>query len=344
MTQNKSMTINRIPAPTYRWLHMNEARTEAFSGGEAGGEKHIPEGVVAEARTFSAGTIPTGVGSELDSLMEAAGSRQDHYLVPAGSRIDDPLRLSYQAGSEDAVAPVSIEVEQGARCTVIVWIGSEGEGARLASQIRARIGQGASLRLVEVVYAPKSDIFCDIGIETEEKGSFELVQLFLAAAHTFSGTRCELVGDGSSMEADIAYRLGRESLDMNYIANHRGKKTTSRMDVAGVLGNGAEKLFRGTIDFKRGAKGAVGNEQEDALLLDKDVVNRTIPLILCAEEDVEGNHGATIGRLGEDLLFYLQSRGMNTEQIYEMMARARIDAVANRIGDAETQEAVQGLL
>ena len=41
------------------------------------------------------------------------------------------------------------------------------------------------------------------------------------------------------------------------------------------------------------------------LLLSNDVVNQTIPLILCAEEDVEGNHGATIGKLDDELLFYL---------------------------------------
>lgn len=44
-----------------------------------------------------------------------------------------------------------------------------------------------------------------------------------------------------------------------------------------------------------------------------NVVNQTIPLILCAEEDVEGNHGASIGQLDEEMLFYLSSRGMSAE-------------------------------
>ena len=49
-------------------------------------------------------------------------------------------------------------------------------------------------------------------------------------------------------------------------------------------------VFRGTIDFKFGAAGAEGEEKEDVLLLGDDVINQTIPLILCAEEDVQGNH------------------------------------------------------
>ena len=121
-------------------------------------------------------------------------------------------------------------------------------------------------------------------------------------------------------------------------------KTQSNMQAGGVLRDHAFKLYRGTIDFKWGAKGAVGNEKEDVLLLSNDVVNQTIPLILCAEEDVEGNHGATIGKLDDELLFYLESRGMNREQIYEMMAMAKVDAVCRKIPDASTQAKVQKFL
>lgn len=46
-------------------------------------------------------------------------------------------------------------------------------------------------------------------------------------------------------------------------------------------------MFRGTIDFKNGSAGSTGSEQETVLLLGDDVVNRTVPLILCAEENVE---------------------------------------------------------
>lgn len=71
---------------------------------------------------------------------------------------------------------------------------------------------------------------------------------------------------------------------MNYVALHEGKKSVSEIKTDGVLHENSKKLFRGTIDFKKGAAGAVGNEKEDVLLLDDDIVNQTIPLILCAEE------------------------------------------------------------
>ena len=110
------------------------------------------------------------------------------------------------------------------------------------------------------------------------------------------------------------------------------------MDSTGVLAGDAFKLFRGSIDFLPGCAGAKGEEQEDVLLLGEEVTNQTIPLILCGEEDVEGNHGATIGRLDERMLFYLASRGIPAQQARRLLAHARVDALAQRLPQALAEE------
>ena len=115
--------------------------------------------------------------------------------------------------------------------------------------------------------------------------------------------------------------------------------TTCEMDSTGVLAGKAFKLFRGSIDLLPGGSGAKGQEQENVLLLGDGVVNQTIPLILCGEEDVEGNHGATIGRLDEKMLFYLASRGIPEEAARSLLARARIEAVVDLLPEALAEEA-----
>ena len=69
-------------------------------------------------------------------------------------------------------------------------------------------------------------------------------------------------------------------------------------------------------------------------------MNKSIPMILCDEEDVSGTHGATLGRLGADELFYMQSRGISEDEAKLMMARAKIVSVANLIPDSETVEKI----
>ena len=76
--------------------------------------------------------------------------------------------------------------------------------------------------------------------------------------------------------------------------------------------------------------------------MDETVRNQTVPVILCGEEDVVGNHGATIGRLDEELVYYLSSRGLTREQVYDLMARARLDAVIEKLPDEKTRRALMG--
>ena len=215
-----------------------------------------------------------------------------------------------------------------------------------AVQTKLILEKDAKVTLVQIIRNKNAKtVLNDIGAKVADGAKLSVIHLFLSGDKVYNGCKAELIGKKSNFTADIAYTVADDCvLDMNYVALHEGKKSVSEIRTDGVLHENARKLFRGTIDFKKGAAGAVGNEKEDVLLLDDDVVNQTIPLILCAEEDVEGNHGATIGKLDEDLVFYLESRGMALAEIYRMMAKARIDAVLRFVPDEKTKADVAAYL
>ena len=133
-------------------------------------------------------------------------------------------------------------------------------------------------------------------------------------------------------------------LDMNWLARHTGRKTRSHIQVSGVLSDQAKKCFRGTIDFVRGCAGAKGAETESVLLMGQNQVNQTVPLILCEEEDVDGSHGASIGRLDDKMLFYLASRGISEEKARRLIARSRIDLMKALIPDEKVRDEVDAYL
>ncbi len=82
----------------------------------------------------------------------------------------------------------------------------------------------------------------------------------------------------------------------------RGTSTRAQLTESGVLNEAAKKTLRATIDLVRGAKDAQGNEIETVMILGDDVVNKTMPVIICDEDDVAGNHGATIGSVSPEQL------------------------------------------
>ena len=160
----------------------------------------------------------------------------------------------------------------------------------------------------------------------------EQVRVELGGSVSACGTRAVLDHAKAEYDLDAVYFGSREAvLDYNDVSVHTAKDTLCEMHTAGVLTGSASKILRGTIDFRRGAKRGVGHESEDVLLFSPTARNRTAPLILCGEEEVEGQHAASIGRLDEEKLYYLRSRGLSETQARRLMVDARFAPAMDKI-------------
>ncbi len=124
------------------------------------------------------------------------------------------------------------------------------------------------------------------------------------------------------------------------MAEHSGKRSKSDIRVNGALLDSSRKTFRGTIDFKPGARQAAGHEREYNLLFGPNVRSRTAPLILCGEEDVEGQHAATSGKVDEAKLFYLMSRGLSELDAKKLMIEAQFLPAVNKIPQESLRNAI----
>lgn len=346
--QKINMTINKLPAKTWRWLGLNETQVQ---GVQADDDSCLPQvtllGDVLKAQHMPQGALDfldTGVGGDLDKLAGGAGDVLHLRAVnDSGKEQKAVLNFNYADGKNN-LDKIEIYAEAGSKLTVLMNISSAVEAGGTATlQSRIYAGAGAKVRLIQVQLLGNGFThFNDIGCKADDTASVEVLQLELGGRAVYSGALADLTGAASSFKVETGYYgRGTQLLDMNYIALHRGKKTSSYLAADGVLKDEARKLYRATIDFKTGSAGSVGEEQESVLLLNDGVVNQTIPLILCSEEDVQGNHGASIGRLDEDLLFYLMSRGFSKDEAVNMMARAKIDALCRKIDDENVVEQIQ---
>ena len=256
-----------------------------------------------------------------------------------GVKVEEPVKITYKAGEENSLNSHIIYVSEGSELTLIEVFESENKENLLGLQTRVYVCENASIKLVRVnLLSDSTDHFDDLGFHLENDAKAELVQLELGGKRSYVGVRTELVGRKSEYRSATGYLCKGDSLlDMNFVTNEWGKKVSSNMDASGVLLDNSTKVYRGTIDFKEGAKGASGFEKEDTLLFSPNMINKSVPLILCHEEDVEGDHGATIGRIDEKLLFYIKSRGIDEKAAKQLMTEAYINAVTEQIGDDETE-------
>lgn len=360
--------INTLPAYTWNWLHMNEVQMKGVrvSGAETLREE-IPDGVSAEDSAEPVfAEVQSGCGSDMDKMIREMEISTRVYRAGKGMHLSVPVRtalaytdqgrmydLSQNKKRSGAVAApnyenpegrinaFAIHLEKDSEMTVVMDYTSASDAKGLAAvQTKITAEENSVLHLIQIQRLGDGFTFLhDIGGTCADNARIEVIRLILGGRNTYEGCRIALPGYRAYASVDTGYQVsGDGHLDMNYDIYHTGKKTKCEMNAAGVLRDNAFKLYRGTIDFQKGCAGAEGDELEDVLLMDDTVTNQTIPIILCAEEDVVGNHGATIGRIDENLLFYMEARGMKKEEIYEMMAKARIDAVIHKIPDAQTRK------
>jgi len=288
--------------------------------------------------------IRTGMGIDVDELMVSAGAKCDVYTVEENVKVSEPVIIEYKMkDGEGCISSQVIHAKKDSEISVILVYESEKEfGGFHGISTRLLAEEGAKINIYKIqMLGDKFIHFDDIGGACFKGGSIGVTTLELGAEKTWTGCLVNLVEKDAELISNMGYLVRYNNfLDVNYIADQRGKNTNSVMHAKGVLMDSATKVFRGTIDFKNGSSGSAGDEQEDTLMLSPDVINRSMPVILCQEEDVDGRHGATIGQLGEDLLFYMQTRGIDEENAKRMMIRARLDSVARTIPDKELEQRV----
>ena len=127
---------------------------------------------------------------------------------------------------------------------------------------------------------------------------------------------------------------------MNQVVVHKGKKTVCDMKTHGTAKDDATKTYRGTIDLVKGCNGSKGNEIETTLLLSPKAVVKAAPIILCGEEDISAEHGSTIGKLSNEMLFYMNSRGIDQKTAEALLTRAKITAASAAIPDESVQNEI----
>ena len=248
----------------------------------------------------------------------------------------EPFRLDF---SEAGDSEVSFTAEENSSITVY-----ELHRSNSAVKLSFDIGKNASVKLVQLVN-PTEKLRHETFANCSKGGKFQIMTIMTGDGNIYSDNRTELEGDSSSINVEVAY-LGKNSqtIDYNIAVNHWGKDTHSEINAAGALMDSAKKVFRGTIDFKTGSSDSKGSENETVIMLGDDVVNKTVPLILCSEENVEGSHGATIGELDDDTLFYFESRGIGREEAERIMAYAALKRLIRLSDDKEFAEQAQNAL
>lgn len=336
---DKYARVNPLPVPT--WNHLGVNWTEADLSCPEGKKdiglsvESLPPGIEAlSSFPDLAEPVDSGVGNAYDSHVIKHANVSCFLAVKDKVEQLVPLTVSLTDGIPSVIGDYGIYAEEGAAVTVMHHSCSV-ESVQGCDMGLTRIyaGKDSHIRLIQVQnLGRKCRSFSAVSVYAESGARVEVIRAVLGGESVVCGSKALLAGRESSFLLNTVYfGDGVQRFDFNDIADHRGRCTESTMETAGVLAGESSKILRGTIDFKRGAVCGVGYEMENVLMMGPKVKNRTVPLILCGEEQVEGHHAATVGRLDEDQLYYLCSRGLTETQARKLLVEGRFRPVLDQI-------------
>ena len=342
--------INVLPVLTWNHLGVNWAEKK-FSLPEAPEEKSsgknfsislLPSGV-EKIESFPKGKneMESGIGSNFDNYVTKNANASCFFKAIEKTTQTIRLKTSISAPNTAIIGDYGIYAGKGSRITLLLETdGAENGSGFTAELTRIYAEKGALVKLIQV---QNLNHFCSswngVAIHTEDGARVEVVRAVLGGDKAALGAKALLKGKESSYLLNTIYFGDHTQIfDFNDTSEHFGKNTQCDMYTAGVLAGESSKILRGTIDFKRGSAYSAGHETEEVLMLGKKVRNRTVPLILCGEEQVEGQHAATIGRLDESQIYYLCSRGLTPSQARLLLVEGRFAPVLAQIPDQKLRE------
>lgn len=338
----EKLKVNDTPVRTARNFKINNIEVEL----------EIPE-KIAEFKNVEIINEKSTIDSEVSNLPLTYGNGkilEELNYETANSKIriqtsskKENIKIRYNFDDNNVNLINQIEIVATGDTNVIIEYKSQTTQKCLHNGIiRTIADENAKLNVTIVnLLNEESDNFEAIENKLEKNSKVNYTIIDIGGKTSVSNYYSNVIGENADNDLKSIYLgIGEQRKDINYIAELRGTKTNIDIDVQGALKDSAKKNFKGTIDFKKGSKKAKGNENEYCMLLSDKAKSIALPMLLCTEEDVEGNHSTASGKVDEKQLFYIMTRGISYKEAVKLIVKSKFNKIIERISDEDLKEEV----
>ncbi len=236
----------------------------------------------------------------------------------------------------------AIRLEAGARLTLLET--SIGEGTYLHNPVsEVHVAGNATLTHVRLQNESSAAFHLStLYAEIDAGGSYDGFALNLGSRMARTEVHAHLAGPGGTAHLNGAQLLtGSQHADFTTVVRHDAPNCNSRQTVKNVLAGRSRGVFQGRIEVARHAQKTDGYQMNQALLLSPDAEIDTKPELEIFADDVKCSHGATVGELDAEQLFYLRSRGIPDAEARSILVRAFLAEALEAIASEDIRVALE---
>lgn len=271
-------------------------------------------------------------------FMQAALPADDHYfsalsaayyrtgaviVVPAGVKADITTHFTAESGKLNAYRTILI-VNPRAEVNYTEELGGNlGDETAVAHGVEVYAMADAKVNFHSLQRWPETVLnFAAYRAKVDRNARLNWLQGMFGSGFTQMHVESQLVKEGAETKVQsVFYGNAKQHFDQTLLANHVVGHTTSDTYTRGVLTDQARGVYRGMIAIQRGAHGSSADQNGHAMLLADTAHADMIPGLEIDADDVTAGHGATVGQVDAEQLFYLMSRGLPEADAREMIIR-----------------------
>jgi len=292
----------------------------------------------------------SGDATPFFDLNEAFLSDGAFVHIPEGVALERPIHLMFLTSSGEPMVthPRSVIVgEAGSQLRIIESYGGPNDAVYWTNAVTQVIAhEGAVIDHYKLQRESASAFhLASLGYVQKRSATVSNHSLSLGARLARHDIRCELDGEGADVTLNGLYVVkGSQHVDHHTVIDHRVPHCTSRELYKGVLDDASSGVFNGRIIVRADAQKTDSRQTNKNLLLSDDALVTTNPQLEINADDVKCAHGATIGQLDPEALFYLRSRGIAREDARRILTEGFMADISDRIRLAAVRDTLRGLL
>ncbi|MBR3720124.1 MAG: SufD family Fe-S cluster assembly protein [Clostridia bacterium] len=343
-----NLKLNETPVRTSKSFRINNIKIEDLDIPEHLEEfKNVTVSEMGSKITISSevnkADLKYGLGDIFTNQVNEESNYKANIVVDCKTHKEVEIDFELDKTNPNLAETIKITSNEDTKSTIILKYETiEDVKAYHNAIIRAKAKKNATLNIIIVnLMNELSNNFMAIQNEFEEDSRINYCIIDFGGKNSVTNYYSNISGDRADNRLNTIY-IGKneQRFDLNYIAELYGKKSNIDIEVQGALKGNSKKNFKGTIDFKKGCKKATGNENENCMLLSDKAKSIALPMLLCSEEEVEGNHSSSAGKIGEKELFYIMSRGFELKEAMKLLVRAKFNKILENVKNEELKETI----
>lgn len=254
--------------------------------------------------------------------------------IPKDTVIEEPIEFSFATPDGQAAFPhVIVIAEAGSKATLVGVYESTGRSLT-DTAVQIVVDDNASLTHYRVQKeSPEAFHYGSTEVTLGRGSVYNSTNVNLGGAISRHDIDLKFTADGAEAWADGLYMLnGSQHADTHSIIDHQVPNCTSHQNYKGVLNDRSRGVFNGKVFVRENASGTDAQQSNKNLLLSNDARVDTKPQLEIFNDDVKCSHGATVGQLEEEELFYLLTRGLPEELARNLLTYGFAEEIINKIG------------